>query len=122
MVKRILIADDDHNLRLLVHTTLEDPRYEILEAENGSEALCTIRDQHPDLVLLDWMMPGMSGIEVLQAMNEAPALAAIPVVMLTARAQAADRQRAVELGAAAYLTKPFSPLELMEMVNTMLGV
>jgi two-component system phosphate regulon response regulator PhoB len=120
MVKRILIADDDRNLRLLVTTTLEDPRYEILEATNGDETLAAIRDRHPDLVLLDWMMPERSGIEVLQALQAEPALAAIPVVMLTAKAQAADRQQAIELGAVAYLTKPFSPLELMKMVNTLL--
>ena len=121
MPKRILIADDDRNLRLLVHTTLDDPRYEILEAANGDAALETIRAKRPDLVLLDWMMPGRSGIEVLETLHHDPALADIPVVMLTAKVQAADRQRATDAGATDYLTKPFSPLALMGLVDRMLG-
>lgn len=120
-MKSILIADDEVNLRLLVSTTLADPRYQILEAADGDEALRLVQSAHPDLVLLDWMMPGLSGIEVLQRIKQAPATRDIPVIMLTARAQADEIDRGLALGAYAYLTKPFSPLALMDKVEAVLG-
>jgi CheY-like chemotaxis protein len=120
MNKKILIADDEESLRILVRTTLEDPDYQIIEAVDGSEALRLIGQEHPDLILLDWMMPGMTGIEVLQAVKADAALAAIPVVMLTAKAQAADRERGLQLGAVDYLFKPFSPLALLNTVERLL--
>jgi DNA-binding response OmpR family regulator len=119
-IKKILIADDEENLRLLVRTTLEDPDYRIIEAADGTEALRLIREEKPDIILLDWMMPGMTGIEVLQAVKAEAALAATPVVMLTAKAQAADRERGLQLGASEYLFKPFSPLELLTVVERIL--
>jgi DNA-binding response OmpR family regulator len=119
-MKKILIADDEENLRLLVRTTLEDPDYCIIEAADGTEALRLIREEKPDIILLDWMMPGMTGIEVLQAVKAEAALAATPVVMLTAKAQAADRERGLQLGASEYLFKPFSPLELLTVVERIL--
>lgn len=119
-MKKILIADDEENLRLLVRTTLEDPDYQIIEAADGAAALRLIREERPDIILLDWMMPGMTGIEVLQAVKAETALAAIPVVMLTAKAQAADRERGMQLGASEYLFKPFSPLELLTVVGCIL--
>ncbi|GAB6043544.1 response regulator [Endothiovibrio diazotrophicus] len=120
-MKSILIADDEETLRTLVRVTLEDPAYRILESGDGEEALTRVREECPDLVLLDWMMPGMSGIEVLEAMRDDPSTAAIPVVMLTARAGELARGRGMELGVAAYLTKPFSPLELISVVRSLLG-
>jgi CheY-like chemotaxis protein len=115
--KKVLIADDEDNLRLLVRTTLEDPKYEILEAADGHQALGAVRTGRPDLVVLDWMMPGMSGIEVLRQLREDPATAGIPVIMLTAKAQQKDMDRGRALGARAYLTKPFSPLDLLQQVE-----
>ena len=120
-MKKILIADDEENLRILVRTTLEDPEVRIIEAEDGSRALDLIRQERPDIVLLDWMMPGMTGIDVLQAVKADAGLAGIPVIMLTAKAQAADRERGLEMGAYEYLFKPFSPLELMNVVGRVLS-
>lgn len=120
-MQSILIADDEANLRLLVATTLDDPRYQILEAADGAEALRLAQSAHPDLVLLDWMMPGLSGIEVLQHIKQDPATQGIPVIMLTAKAQTSDIEQGLALGAYAYLTKPFSPLELMDKVEAVLG-
>lgn len=120
-MKSILVADDEVNLRILVRTTLDEPNYRILEAVDGPETLQRVRQEKPDLILLDWMMPGKSGIDVLKKLKQDPATAAIPVVMLTAKAQAADRERGMALGAQAYLVKPFSPLELMEVVKNILG-
>lgn len=118
--KKILIADDEENLRILVRTTLEDPAYLILESRDGGETVRTARAEHPDLILLDWMMPGVSGIDVLKALRQDPQTKDIPVVMLTARAREKDREMAFRLGGSAYLIKPFSPLELIGVVQEML--
>src|SRR5690606_27170191 len=108
--RTILLADDEAHLRTLVRTTLEDPGCRILEAANGNAALELARSELPDVVVLDLMMPGLTGIEVLNRLRREAKTAAIPVVMLTATGQEKDRNRALELGADAYLVKPFSPL------------
>lgn len=120
-MKTILLADDEPNLRLLVRTTLEDPSYRILEANDGSAALAKAREEHPDLIVLDWMMPGMTGIEVAAALREDPLTAGIPVIMLTARDRPEDKEQGAAVGAFEYLTKPFSPLELLRKVEEALG-
>lgn len=115
--KTILIADDEEDLRLLVQITLEDPSLRVVTVENGYRVLERVREEHPDVIVLDWMMPGLSGIEVLKRLRAKPETAAIPVVVLTARDQPEDMEEARLLGAFAYLTKPFSPLELLERVQ-----
>ncbi len=120
-MKKILLADDEENLRILVHTTLEDPRYEILEAADGEEALELAKAHHPDLLVLDWMMPGRSGVEVAQAPRQDPETAQTPILLLTAKSQARDRAAADAAGVNGYLVKPFSPLELMEKVEELLA-
>jgi two-component system phosphate regulon response regulator PhoB len=119
-MKTILLADDEPNLRTLVHTTLEDSQYDILEAANGVDALELARSKRPDLLVLDWMMPGMSGIDVAKHLRGDPATAHIPIIMLTARGQEKDREQGLAAGALAYLVKPFSPLELLEKVKEVL--
>lgn len=119
-MKTILIADDEEHLRLLVRRTLEDEDCRIVEAEDGRQALELARSQSPDLVILDWMMPGLSGIETLSALREDPATTSIPVVMLTAKSQKMNRKEAVLQGIRGYLVKPFSPLELMQLVEKVL--
>jgi CheY-like chemotaxis protein len=120
-MKTILIADDHDHLRLLVSTTLSGPDYRIVEARDGDEACALALVENPDLLILDWMMPGKSGIEVIETLRAEPALRDVPVIMLTARAQNADRNRAATLGVHSYLVKPFSPIELMETVEKILG-
>lgn len=119
-MKTILLADDEANLRMLVHTTLEDPGYRILEAVDGTSALEMAKQEKPDLVVLDWMMPGMTGIEVATALRRDPATTHIPIIMLTAKGQEKDKEQALALEAHAYLVKPFSPLELLEKVQEVL--
>jgi CheY-like chemotaxis protein len=119
--KTILVVEDESNLREVVLATLDLGEYRILETADGVGALACARRERLDLVVLDWAMPGMSGIEVLRALRADPATAAIPVLMLTARTQARDRQEAERLGVAAYLTKPFSPLRLVDTVRSVLG-
>ena len=116
-VKTILIADDEEDLLFLVETTLEDPRYRILSATNGTTALERIQQIHPDLVILDWMMPGLTGLEIIKRLRDDPATAAIPAVLLTANDSRENKAQAQTLGIAAYLVKPFSPLELLQKVR-----
>jgi two-component system, OmpR family, phosphate regulon response regulator PhoB len=116
-MQTILLADDEKPLRILVHTTLEGPDFRILEASDGVEALETARRERPDLLVLDWMMPGLTGIEVARRLRESPETARIPIIMLTAKGQEADRALAAKAGITAYLVKPFSPLELLDKVH-----
>ena len=120
-MKTILIADDHDHLRLLVSKTLGGPDYRIVEARDGDEAYALASTENPDLLILDWMMPGKSGIQVVEALRKDPGFSDVPVIMLTARAQNADRNRAVTLGVHGYLVKPFSPIQLMETVEKILG-
>jgi DNA-binding response OmpR family regulator len=120
-MKRILLADDEENLRVLVHTTLEDPDLEIYEAADGRQALEMAQTLRPDLLILDWMMPHITGIEAARTLREDPATASIPIIMLTARGQDKDRELAHKIGVNGYLIKPFSPLELLDRVTAILG-
>ena len=121
MVPRILVCDNEDVLRDLVRASLGGNGYDLVEARDGDEALALARDTKPDLVLLDMMMPGRSGLDVLAELRADPELAETRVVMLTARTQAADREAAAEAGADRFLTKPFSPLQLMALVEDMLA-
>ncbi len=118
--KTILIADDDEDLRLLVQVTLENPTYRILTAEDGCQALDAVNRHRPDLLILDWMMPGLNGCEVVTQLRQNPHTAAIPVVMLTARDGLEAQEQMASLALAGYLVKPFSPLELIKKVREVL--
>ena len=120
-MKTILIADDEESLRTLIETTLEAPGLRILHACNGQQAMDLARAEHPDLILLDWMMPGITGIEVAEALRAQSSTADIPILMLTGRDREKDRQRGLALGIGAYLVKPFSPLQLLECVRRALA-
>lgn len=121
-MKTILFAEDEPNLRLLVSSTLEDPRYDLVTCSDGEEALSRARTCSPDLVVLDWMMPGLTGIDVVRALRADTRFATTPVVMLTARTQDTDRAEATAAGVTHYLTKPFSPLQLLDLVESLAGV
>ena len=118
---RILIAEDDESLRALIRLTIEVGEVEIHEAADGEAALAEARRTRPDLVLLDWSMPGRSGLEVCRALRADERTSGATIVMITARAQEADRQAGFEAGADLYLTKPFSPLELLDTLRDVLG-
>jgi CheY-like chemotaxis protein len=117
----ILICDDEEPMRALVRAALELGDYEIYEARTGDESMELARERKPDLVVLDMMMPGRSGLDVLRELRQDPDLREIRVLMLTARAQATDRSAAVAYGANRYLSKPFSPLELAGVVEELLA-
>ena len=116
MPAKILICDNEAPLRALVRAAL-DARYEVVEARDGEESLDAARTERPDAVVLDMMMPGLTGLEVVRTMRADPELAETPVVMVTARAQAADREAALAAGADRFVTKPFSPVQLASLVD-----
>jgi DNA-binding response OmpR family regulator len=120
-MKSILLADDEESLRILVHATLEDPEYEIIEACDGDEALRLARQYLPDLMVLDWMMPGKTGVEVAAELRREHATRCTPIILLTAKSQHDDIHVALNVGVSAYLVKPFSPVELLVKVQELLG-
>jgi two-component system phosphate regulon response regulator OmpR len=110
MGKRILIIDDDARLRKLLKEYLEGYEFQVLTLEDGAEALATVRKESPDMVILDIMLPGKDGLEVLREIRTAHS---VPVIMLTAKGEETDRIVGLELGADDYLPKPFNPRELL---------
>lgn len=122
-MKKILIVDDQPEVRELVDVTLRISDYAISQAESGDQALIVARAEHPDLILLDVMMPTSSidGFEVCRQLKSDPMTQDINIVMLTARGQEADVEMGRKVGADDYFTKPFSPLQLMNKVEELLG-
>jgi CheY-like chemotaxis protein len=116
-VRTILIADDEPHLRLLVHETIASDEFQILEAADGEEAWSLLQSHHPTVALLDVQMPGRTGLELTREIRQHPELAGTQVILLTSKAQAADVQAGLDAGADLYLTKPFSPLELLTSVE-----
>jgi CheY-like chemotaxis protein len=117
----VLVVDDAPQIRRLVRLTLEHRGYRVVEAEDGIIGLRMMRAKRPDLVVMDVTMPGPSGLVVLREMRADPALAATPVIILTAGGRAASEELAVEAGATAYMDKPFSPAALLALVLSLLG-
>lgn len=120
MMARVLVVDDEEILRMLIRDTLEDMGYEIEEAENGQEALERVTQEHYDLMILDYMMPHVTGIEVIERLP-AQIKANLPILMLTAKSQEEDRQKVFEKGVDYFMSKPFSPVKLMEVVEDILN-
>jgi DNA-binding response OmpR family regulator len=119
---KILIVEDHADIRRLIRMTLEFEAVEIHEAADADAGLAAAQALRPDLVLLDVMMPGsMDGLALCRALRADPALATVPVVVLSARGHARDRQAGLDAGATAYLVKPFSPMQLLELTGTLLG-
>ncbi len=122
MKRKILIVDDQADIRRLVRFALEDAGFALFEAPNGQLALQLARALRPDLVVLDQVMPGgMEGLDVLQAMQADPGLAGTLTLMLTSNQDPRDKQSALAAGANYFLTKPFSPARLLELVTVMLA-
>ncbi|MFW5497880.1 MULTISPECIES: response regulator transcription factor [unclassified Maridesulfovibrio] len=126
MAGKILVVDDEVHIRMLLEQTLEeledDHGVELLTAENGEDGLDCIREECPELVFLDIMMPYMNGYEVCQAVREDPALSTVKIILLTAKGQEADRKHGLELGAERYMTKPFDPDEILEVAKSILNI
>jgi DNA-binding response OmpR family regulator len=113
----VLVVDDEAPIRLLCRVNLEAENMKVLEAANGDTGLEMARAEHPDVVLLDVMMPGRSGWEVAEELLADDATSGIPIVFLTARAEVRDRAKGIDLGGVDYVTKPFNPVELAPLVR-----
>lgn len=121
MKTKVLIADDEEAILALLRVTLaQDSRFTVLEARDGEEVLRVVRGEYPYIVVLDILMPKQDGVSVCRTLKRDPATAHVKVIVLTAMTQDVDRQRALEAGADAYLTKPFSPVGLMETLESLL--
>jgi DNA-binding response OmpR family regulator len=114
--KTVLVVDDDRPLRTLCRAALEEAGFRVLEAAGGDQALASVHDERPDLILLDIMMPRVSGWEVTSALLADRSTDRIPIIFMTARSELADRVRAFGLGAQDYVTKPFDPHALAKTV------
>ena len=117
---RILVVDDEPDAIELIRFNLKASGYEVLTAEDGEEALAKARKFSPDMILLDVMLPEIDGLEVCKILRLDPATASLPIIMLTAKASEIDRVLGLEFGADDYVTKPFSPRELMLRVRNLL--
>lgn len=117
---RILVVDDEPDAIELIRFNLKASGYEVLTAEDGEEALAKARKFSPDMILLDVMLPEIDGLEVCKILRRDPATASLPIIMLTAKASEIDRVLGLEFGADDYVTKPFSPRELMLRVRNLL--
>ena len=121
MIRRVLIVDDEPNIVTSLEFLMRGSDYEVRVALNGEEALRLAESFRPDLILLDVMMPQRSGFEVCQKIRENPAFRNVKIVMLTAKGRDLEKDRGLNLGANAYVTKPFSTKELMNTVRGLLG-
>jgi DNA-binding response OmpR family regulator len=117
MAKKVLIADDDNNIRELVRASLEDEGFELAEAGDGNEALAKAREWRPDLIVLDVMMPGKVGYQVCEELKKDPATKDIFVLFLTARGRPMSETTGKMMGGDAYLVKPFDPKELRDRIK-----
>ena len=118
--QKVLVVDDEENIRMLVKFNLEKAGYEVLEASDGNKAIETAVNSTPDIVILDLMLPGIDGLEVCRNLKRHPRTAALPIIMLTAKSDEIDRVIGLELGADDYMTKPFSQRELVARIKAVL--
>jgi two-component system phosphate regulon response regulator PhoB len=118
--RKILIVDDESSIRDMLRVALEMAEYDCLEASNAQDAHSQIIDEQPDLILLDWMMPGTSGIELARRLKRDEVTQNIPIIMLTAKGEEDNKIQGLDVGADDYITKPFSPRELVARLKAVL--
>lgn len=120
MKPNVLVVEDDAALAELLRYNLERDGYIVTHTADGEDALILADEMHPDVIILDWMVPSLSGIEVCRRLRRQPDMASVPILMLTARAEETDRVRGLDTGADDYITKPFSPKELSARIKAVL--
>jgi two-component system, OmpR family, alkaline phosphatase synthesis response regulator PhoP len=118
---KVLVIDDEAPIRLLCRVNLEAEQMEVIEAADGPSGLAQAREQSPDVILLDVMMPGLDGWKVAEHLLEDQLTSEIPIIFLTARAEFRDRAKGLDIGGIDYVTKPFNPLELAPLVRDLLA-
>jgi len=122
MAKSIVVADDDPDILSIVAMSLETQGYDVYKAANGREAVDLVRDHHPDLIILDMMMPVMSGYEAIVELKADDSTSGIPIIGLSAKAMATDMERATDVGIDGYITKPFRIAQVLTVVESYLQV
>ncbi len=120
MPAKVLIVEDEETLVTLLTYNLEAEGYAVVAVPTGADAMMIVSEERPDIVILDWMLPGLAGIEVCRQIRARPETRALPIIMLTARSEEADRIRGLQTGADDYVVKPFSVSELVARVNALL--
>jgi two-component system alkaline phosphatase synthesis response regulator PhoP len=118
---KVLVIDDEAPIRLLCRVNLEAEKMDVLEASDGATGFERAREEQPDVILLDVMMPGVDGWQIAEQLLDDPRTARIPIIFLTARAEFRDRARGLDIGGVDYVTKPFNPLELAPLVEDVLA-
>lgn len=121
MGKKVILIEDERNIIEAISFILSRDGWEVKTHSNGHDAMDAVRERQPDLVILDVMLPGKSGFDILQEIRDDAELAATPVLMLTARGQQKDREMAERAGASRYMTKPFSNADVLEAVRDLVG-
>jgi CheY-like chemotaxis protein len=118
---KVLIADDQEGIRAVIRLTLDSGHFDILEAADGAAAIDVARAERPDVLFLDWSMPGPSGLEVCRALRDDPRTSGTKIVMVTGRTGDEEQAAGFAAGVDDYITKPFSPLDLLDKVSEVLG-
>ncbi len=121
-MRKVLIADDEHNIRHILDFSLNAEGFDVVSAENGEDAFTLAVNELPDIIILDVMMPGRGGIETCKVLKDDERTAEIPVILLTAKSTREDRDMGKAAGADGYITKPFSPQNVIDSVQSLLGV
>src|SRR5512135_1829208 len=120
MPAKVLIVEDEDSLVTLLSYNLQSEGYSVVHTASGSDAMMMMQEERPDIVILDWMLPGLAGIEICRQIRARPETKALPVIMLTARGEEGDRIRGLQTGADDYVVKPFSVSELVARVKALL--
>ena len=120
-MKKVLIVDDEPFILMIVDDKLKKAGYEVLTQLTSNDIMEFIKSNNPDLIILDWMLPGVSGLDVVRELSDDPKTCSIPVFMLTAKGQESDEKLGMKCGARQYITKPFSPRELLKLVSNTIG-
>jgi DNA-binding response OmpR family regulator len=121
-MKKVVVIDDEPFILMMIEDKLKNARIDVVTLRSSVNAVEVIKKEKPGLVILDWMMPEISGIEVCRSLKQDPETSGIPIFMLTAKGQDADEQMGLRIGVARYITKPFSPKALLEMVQEVIGI
>ena len=119
MSKRVLVVDDHPDNRQILRVLLDNAGYQMIEAEDGEGALAAAEEHRPDLILMDVQLPKLSGLDATRQLRADPKTAAIPIVVITSFALSGDAEKAKAAGASAYLAKPYSPRELLQMIRNL---
>ena len=120
LTNTVLVVEDDPDIRELLRFTLERAGLKVVEAESGEDALTVLDGPQPSVIIIDWMLPGINGVELTRRLREDPLTSAMPLIMLTARGEEADKLKSFDSGIDDYLTKPFSPKELVARVKALI--